>query len=173
MTATRQPAYPTRKTAKSTLRKTLRRTAVAIGTSALLGLSACGAADQHTEEIPLPGVMPAPELPTEVETDDPDTDEQLPPAVEEEPVHIRGGIRPVQVPAPPPDDDSEKPDEQQQPPPADQQQTQAESAPEEAEQMSREQALQLLRALDHDEQQLKRSVQQRLQEPRNKSGKRW
>ena len=67
--------------------------------------------------------------------------------------------------------DSSQPDG----PPSDAQESPTQTEPDDAaaEQLSREQALQLLRALDHDEQQLKRSVQQRLQEPSNKSGKRW
>lgn len=40
-------------------------------------------------------------------------------------------------------------------------------------QMTQDEALQLLRALDHDEEELKRSVQKRLQGGKAKSGKRW
>ncbi len=39
--------------------------------------------------------------------------------------------------------------------------------------MTKEQALQLLQALDKDEEELKRSVQKRLQGGRPKSGKKW
>jgi len=109
-----QPAYPRRSSAKSNLGKTLRRAAVAVGTSALLGLSACGASEQHTEEIPLPGIMPAPELPGEVEPEDEEEaeSEQLPAIEEEDVVHMRGGIRPVHPPPPPPENGGEeKPDE--------------------------------------------------------------
>jgi Ca-activated chloride channel family protein len=48
-----------------------------------------------------------------------------------------------------------------------------ESAKDGEEGLTREQALRLLRALDRDEEELKRAVQKRLQGPRPKSGKRW
>ncbi len=66
--------------------------------------------------------------------------------------------------------DQQQNDEQQQPEDQEQQdQDQAENP----EEMTKEQALQLLQALDKDEEELKRSVQKRLQGGRPKSGKKW
>jgi Ca-activated chloride channel homolog len=76
--------------------------------------------------------------------------------------------------------DQEEKDKQQQEPQQNQeqqeqqQQEQEQNQPqEESEEMPKEQALQLLKALDRDEEELKRSVQKRLKGGRPKSGKKW
>lgn len=63
--------------------------------------------------------------------------------------------------------------EQQEDPGQDQQQQQQPDADPTAEDLDLERALQMLRALDRDEQELKRSVEKRLQGGQNRSGKRW
>ena len=69
------------------------------------------------------------------------------------------------------DQEQQQPQEEQQEPPAeDQPQPEPEPSQEE---LDKEQALQLLKALDRDEQELKRSVQRRLHGGPTKSGKRW
>ena len=60
----------------------------------------------------------------------------------------------------------QNPDQQQQ------QQQQQEQQPKN-EELTKEQAMQILKALDRDEEELKRSVQKRLKGGRPKSGKKW
>jgi Ca-activated chloride channel family protein len=78
-----------------------------------------------------------------------------------------------------PPQEQPQPDQAEQPPPAAEDSTaagseQPQSAAEPSqEEMSRERALNLLRALDRDEEQMRRSVQKRLRGTGAKSGKRW
>lgn len=66
-------------------------------------------------------------------------------------------------------------EQQQQDQPSDQQQTGQDVQPDESgdQELTREQAMQILKALDRDEEELRRSVQQRIKGGKPKSGKRW
>jgi len=66
-------------------------------------------------------------------------------------------------------DQQQQPQDQQQQP----QQVQPQQGEPDQEQLSRERALSILKGLDRDEEELRRSVQQRLQGEGNRSGKRW
>ncbi len=72
------------------------------------------------------------------------------------------------------DQENQQSDQQEQQEQEQQEQEQQEQQPQEdPEMMDQEQALQLLKALDRDEEELKRSVQKRLRGGRPKSGKKW
>jgi Ca-activated chloride channel family protein len=72
----------------------------------------------------------------------------------------------------PQEQDPQEQDQQEQQEQDQQQQQEQESQPQDQE-LTKEQAMQILKALDRDEEELKRSVQKRLKGGRPKSGKRW
>ena len=69
--------------------------------------------------------------------------------------------------------DQEKQEQQEQQEQSDQPENQQEPTEPDPEELTQEQALQILKALDRDEEELKRSVQKRLKGGKPKSGKKW
>lgn len=115
------PRYPERRTHRATLGARIRRAAVAVGASTILGLAACGGADSHSEtandaddqtavdrddEILPPGIPavphdehPAPE-PAPVEEAQDESDAQLDNRPDPDPMDVAGGLRPPRPPEP-------------------------------------------------------------------------
>ncbi|MEN8007193.1 MAG: hypothetical protein ABFS42_09260 [Candidatus Krumholzibacteriota bacterium] len=71
------------------------------------------------------------------------------------------------------DQQEQEQQEQQEQDQADQSEEEQEPTESETEELTREQALQILKALDRDEEELKKSVQKRLKGGKPKSGKKW
>lgn len=111
LTTSSSPSYPTRQPRNAKCQRLgahLRKVAVAVGTSALLGFASCGASEQHTDEIPVPGTPPATYIDhgNEPERDTQNDETTIIPIVDEDITHMAGGLRP---PEPEPESESNPP----------------------------------------------------------------